>query len=124
LPPLWNPDWKFVIQRASHAIVLGRVDHLPGGLYRPGIKPEIGDQVRFHIEHSMLSWPTPLDINFITGRSLSWKRHVYYRLVWAKPDGGRLEMLSPYDQYFYENWASGFMTRADTTELIRVDIRP
>lgn len=117
-------DRRFVVQSANHAIALGRVDDSLGGGHRPGIKPEIGDNAQFHIEHSMLSWPTPLDINFITGHSPSWKRHVYYRLVWEKPDGGRLEMLWRYEQYFYENWASGFMTRADTTGLIRVDIRP
>jgi hypothetical protein len=33
-------------------------------------------------------------------------------------------MVWRYEQYFYENWASGFMTRAGTTGLIHVDIRP
>ena len=42
----------------------------------------------------------------------------------GQADGGRLEMLWRYEQYFYENWASGLMTRAGTTGLIRVDIRP
>ena len=119
-----DSDRKFVLQSASHAIALGRVDDSLDGGHGPGIKPGAGDKAQFHIEHSMLSWPTPLDINFISGHSPSWKRHVYYRLVWEKPDGRRLEMLWRYEQYFYENWASGFMTRTDTTGLIRVDIRP
>ena len=118
-----DPDREFVVQSANRAIVLGRVDDSLGGRGL-GIKPEPGDKAQFLIEHSMLSWPTPLEINFMTGHSPSWKRHVYYRLVWEKPDGDRLEMLWRYEQYFYENWASGFMTRVGTTGLIRVDIRP
>lgn len=38
--------------------------------------------------------------------------------------GGRLEMVWRYEQYYYDNWASGFITRAGTTGLIRVEIRP
>ncbi len=103
---------------ANHAIALGRVgDSL-------GVKPQPGDKARFQIERSMLSWPTPLAINFMSGHSPSWKRHLYYRLVWENRDGGRLEMVWRYEQYFYEDWASGFMTRAGTTGLIHVDIRP
>ena len=112
---------RFVVQSANHAIALG---HVEGGGPVLAIKPQSGDKAQFQIEHSILSWPTPLDINFMTGHSPSWKRHVYYRLVWDRPDGGRLEMFWRYEQYFYENWASGFMTRAGTTGLIRVDIRP
>ncbi len=119
-----DPDRKFVLRCAGHAIALGRVDDSLGEGRGPGLKPEAGDKAQFHIEHSRLSWPTPFDINFMSGHSPSWKRHVYYRLVWKKRAGGRLEMLWRYEQYFYENWASGFMTRADTTGLIRVDIRP
>ena len=112
---------RFVVQSANHAIALGQVEGGGPGL---AIKPQSVDKAQFQIEHSILSWPTPLDINFMTGHSPSWKRHVYYRLVWDRPDGGRLEMFWRYEQYFYENWASGFMTRAGTTGLIRVDIRP
>jgi hypothetical protein len=113
-----DPDRQFVVQTADHEIALGRVDD------SLGVKPPPGDKARFQIERSMLSWPTPLAINFMTGHSPSWKRHLYYRLVWEKPEGGRLEMVWRYEQYFYEDWASGFMTRAGTTGLIRVDIRP
>jgi hypothetical protein len=113
-----DPDRQFVVQIANHAIALGRVDD------SLGMKPTPGDKARLQIERSMLSWPTPLAINFMTGHSPSWKRHLYYRLTWEKLDGGRLEMVWRYEQYYYDNWASGFMTRAGTTGLIRVDIRP
>jgi hypothetical protein len=115
---------QFVIRSAGHSISLGRRDDSLGEDRRPAIKPEPDDRARFSIARSMLSWPTPLDFNFMTGQSPSWKRHLYYRLVWEKPNGARLEMVWRYEQYFYERWASGFMTRQGTTGLIRVDIRP
>lgn len=117
-----DPARQFVLESRGHAIALGEVAESSGE--NRGIKPGPGDKAWFRIEHSMLSWPTPLAINFMTGHSPSWKRHVYYRFVWEKPDGARLEMLWRYEQYYYESWASGFMTRAGTTGLIRVDIRP
>ncbi|MBA3651397.1 MAG: hypothetical protein H0W66_07970, partial [Chthoniobacterales bacterium] len=82
-----NPARQFVAQKLGHAIVLGRVDE------SLGVNPPAGDKARLRIERSMLSWPTPLAINFMTGHSPSWKRHLYYRLTWEKPDGGRLEMV-------------------------------
>jgi len=115
---------QFVIQSAGHSISLGRLDDSLGEGRGPAIKPGPGDKARFNVERTMLSWPTPLDLNFMTGQSPSWKRHLYYHLVWEKPNGGRLEMVWRYEQYFYEHWASGFMTRQGTTGLIRVDIRP
>ena len=115
-----DPARQFVVQSANHAIVLGRVDESLGNV----LKPEPGDKARLQIERGLLSWPTPFEINFMSGHSPSWKRHLYYRLVWEKPDGGRLEMVWRYEQYFYDSWASGFMTREGTTGLIRVDIRP
>ena len=114
-----DPGRQFVVESAGHAIALGPVEK-PAGVLRP----EPGDKARFRIEHSMLSWPTPLELNFLSGQSPSWKRHVYYRLSWEKPDGGRLEMVWRYEQWFYQGWASAFMTRAGSTGLIRVDIRP
>jgi hypothetical protein len=113
-----DPAREFVVQTPGHAIVLGRL----GDSF--GIKPAVGDKARFQIEHSIMSWPTPLAMNFMTGYSPSWKRHVYYRLSWEKPDGARLEMVWRYEQWFYENWSSGFMTTPASTGLIRVDIRP
>jgi hypothetical protein len=115
---------QFVIQSAGHSISLGRLAESLGEGRAPAIKPEPADKARFSIGRGMLSWATPLDINFMSGHSPSWKRHLYYRLVWEKPNGGRLEMVWRYEQYFYESWASGFMTREGTTGLIRVDIRP
>ena len=119
-----DPAREFVVQSGGDVIVLGRVEDSPGEGRGTAVKPEPGDQARFRIERSMLSWPTPLEINFMSGHSPSWKRHLYYRLIWEKPAGGRLEMVWCYEQYYYDHWASGFMTREGMTGLIRVDIRP
>jgi hypothetical protein len=87
--------------------------------------PQAGDDASVSIRRSLLSWPTPLDFNFMTGQSPSWKRHLYYRLLWRKQSGAKLEMTSRYEQYFYpgNGWASGMMTREGETGLIRVDIQ-
>jgi hypothetical protein len=87
--------------------------------------PPAGDDASIEIRRSILNWPTPFDLNFMTGQSPSWKRHLYYRLLWKKPSGTKLEMLWRYEQYFYpgNGWASGFMTRQGTTGLIRVQIK-
>jgi hypothetical protein len=88
--------------------------------------PPAGDDAFIEIRRSILSWPTPFDLNFMTGQSPSWKRHLYYRLLWKKPSGANLEMLWRYEQYFYpgNGWASGFMTHEGSTGLIQLDISP
>jgi hypothetical protein len=85
-----------------------------------------GDDASLAIRRSVFSWPTPLDFNFMTGRSPSWKRHVYYQLRWKKSSGATLTMLWRYEQYFYpgNGWGSGFMTREGFTGLSQLDIRP
>jgi hypothetical protein len=89
------------------------------------VVPSAGDDASIEIRRSILSWPTPFDLNFMTGHSPSWKRHLYYRLLWKKPSGAKLEMLWRYEQYFYpgNGWASGFMTREGSTGLIQVAMK-
>jgi hypothetical protein len=88
--------------------------------------PPAGDDASIQIRRSILTWPTPFEINFMGGSSPSWKRHLYYRLLWKKPSGAKLEMLWRYEQYFYpgNGWASGFMTYKGSTGLIQLDITP
>ena len=87
--------------------------------------PPAGDDASIEIRRSILNWPTPFEVNFMTGHSPSWKRHLYYRVRWKKSSGANLEMLWRYEQYFYpgNGWASGFMTHQGSTGLIRVDIK-
>ena len=87
--------------------------------------PPSGDQALVATRHSVLSWPTPFDINLMTGQSPSWKRNVYQEIRWKKSSGANLEMVWRYEQFFYpgNGWASGFMTREGSTGLIRVEIK-
>ena len=79
--------------------------------------PPAGDDASIEIRRSILNWPTPLETNFMTGHSPSWKRHLYCRVRWKNSSGATLEMLWRYEQYFYpgNGWASGFMTRQGST---------
>jgi hypothetical protein len=88
--------------------------------------PPAGDDAFIEIRRSILSWPTPFEFNLMTGHSPSWKRHLYYRVLWKKSSGAKLEMLWRYEQYFYpgNGWTSGFMTHEGSTGLVQLDIRP
>jgi hypothetical protein len=83
-----------------------------------------GDQAFIATRHSVVSWPTPFGLNFMTGQSPSWKRHIYHEIRWKKPSDANLRMLWRYEQFFYPGtgWATGSMTREGSTGLIRVDI--
>jgi hypothetical protein len=87
--------------------------------------PPLGDQAFLATRHSVLSWPTPFEMNLMTGQSPSWKRHIYQEIRWKKSSGAKLQMLWRYEQFFYpgNGWTSGFMTREGSTGLIRVDIK-
>ena len=62
--------------------------------------PPSGDQAFLVTRHSVLSWPTPFDLNLMTGQSPSWKRHTYQEIRWKKSSGASLEMLWRYEQFF------------------------
>ena len=85
---------------------------------------QAGNDAALVVRRSALSWIEPFNFNFMTGQSPTWRRHVYYQLTWKKASGGKLEMLWRYEQYFYptNGWASGFMTRENSTGLVRIDV--
>jgi hypothetical protein len=87
--------------------------------------PPPGDQAFLVTRHSVLSWPTPFDMNFMTGQSPSWKRNIYQEIRWTKSSGANLQMLWRYEQFFYpgNGWTSGLMTREGSTGLIRVQVK-
>ena len=82
------------------------------------------DTATLSVEHSVLAWPNFFEVNFMTGNSPKWKRYIYRKLNWKKPNGAKLEMLWRYEQFFYQNdgWVDAFMVRPETTGLIRVEI--
>src|SRR5262249_24046449 len=86
--------------------------------------PPPGDQALLATRHSVLSWPTPFDMNLMTGKSPYWKRHSYQEIRWTKSSGAKLQMRWRYEQFFYpgNGWTSGFMTREGSTGLIQVEI--
>jgi hypothetical protein len=66
------------------------------------------DKASISLRQSVLGWLEPLNLNFMTGKSPSWKRHHYYQLIWKKPNGAKLEML----------WS----VNENKNALIRIDI--
>ena len=86
--------------------------------------PPAGDHALIVTRHSVFSWPTPFEINLMTGNSPSWKRHTYYEIRWKKSSGTNLQMLWRYEQFYYpgNGWAGGMMTHEGSTGLIRIQI--
>lgn len=80
----------------------------------------------FSIDRSLLSWPTPFRMNFMTGApTATWGRSLYYRLRWKKPTGVRLEMIWAFQQdYFADGGWTDVWTRGGSGGLICLDIRP
>jgi hypothetical protein len=90
--------------------------------YEFGCEP--GDRLSFTIDRSFLSWPTPFEMNFMTGVTTSWRRNLYYRLVWTKASGARLEMVWRAEDWFYRDtgWRGTAGANTVTTGLILIKI--
>lgn len=88
--------------------------------------PDAADELFFHVSQSLLSWPTPFQVSFLGGASPWWKRYVYYRLVWKKASGAKLDMLWRYEQQYYSSpgWKPPAMMWNSQTGLLSVNIRP
>jgi len=86
--------------------------------------PDPGDDVSLIVDRGILSWPTLLEMNFMTGKSPSWRRNLYYRFVWKKASGAKLAMVWRFEQGFYsdDGWTSGTMVREGSTGLVQVDV--
>lgn len=94
---------------------------------RPDIDfvPERGDRISLTASRSLVGWPTPFDFNFMM-QMPSWKRYVYYRLMWKKPSGAELKMFWRYEQDDYRGrgWTPPMMLWDSHTGLLQVDIPP
>jgi hypothetical protein len=88
--------------------------------------PPAGDDASLATRRSALSWPTPFEFNFMTGRSPAWRRHIYYQFHWKKSSGATLDILWRYEQNLYPgpSWGTAFMTGEGSTGLVRLEIRP
>ena len=124
-------DNQFAVASGGRVFALGPLKSTGenGGDYL-AVVPPTGDEAFFVTRRSALSWPTPFDLNFMTGHSPSWKRDLYYHLLWKKSSGATLEMIWRYEQSYSgqqlvpgTGWNSGFAVREGSTGLVRVDIK-
>ena len=117
---------RVILSTGGKSFILGpRTNPVdPSGRPEIDFVPDPGDELSFASRRSVFGWPTPFEFNFMM-RSPWWKRYVYYRLVWKKRDGAKLEMLWRYEQDYYSasGWTEPEMMWNWHTGLIRVDIR-
>lgn len=89
-------------------------------------EPQAGDKASISIRHSALCWVIPPD--FKTGRPFTWRRQLYYQLVWKRQSGAELEMLWRYEQPFsseHKAWLPNeSVYREGSTGLVGVEIKP
>ncbi|HEY1614230.1 MAG TPA: hypothetical protein VGF97_11110 [Rhizomicrobium sp.] len=87
---------------------------------------ESGDRLTFTRVQSRIPWPTPFELNFVTGHSPSWKRYRYWSLTLQKRSGPAVAMTWRYVEYYYEfqhGWADADMDADDPpTGLVRVTV--
>ena len=129
-PLRFQPDGNgmLAITTAGKSFVFGPLASQEGTnvgqlIYRFG--PEAGDETSFTMERSVLSWPTPLHINFMTGGPMStWSRTLFYRLRWKKPSGAKLEMVWKFQQHYEDGkgWLPAW-TKGGSGGLLGVEIR-
>jgi hypothetical protein len=87
--------------------------------------PDLDEKASFTLERSLISWPTPLEVNFMAGGPVAlWRRHLTYRLLWRKGSGAQLEMVWCYRQDFISSDGWRDVWPNSVAGLTRVDIRP
>jgi hypothetical protein len=81
-----------------------------------------GDEVVFSRDRSLIAWPTPFEMNWMTGHSPSWRRNLYYRLHWHKGSGESFDLVWRLEEGLYrdEGWSEA--SRLGTTGLIDYSI--
>jgi hypothetical protein len=117
-----DADNQLVLVKNGQSFALGsRAGMLSGG---DGVIPAVaagpGDATSVTLEHSLLSWPAPFEINFMTGYSPSWQRYLYYRLSWKKLSGAELYIVWRYRQDY--DAMNGWHGQG-AKESIRIEIR-
>jgi len=116
---------RVVLSKGQNSFVMGSLTLAsPSGRPDFNFRPEAGDEVSFTESKSLLPWPTPFQINWLGGSSPWWKQYVYYRLVWKKPAGARLEMRWRFERDYYsgKGWTEPLMMWNSQTGLLSVSI--
>jgi hypothetical protein len=93
---------RLVLTTGGESFVLGpRTNPVdPSGRPEIYLLPEDGDEVTFRGARSLIGWPTPFEIQFMT-RAPWWKRYVCYRLTGKKRSGARMDMSWRYEQDYF-----------------------
>ncbi len=121
-----DPNNRLILTVADRGMVLGiRAGTMQGGDGAiSAYTAEPGDTASMTLERSWLSWRTPFEMNFMTGYTHSWRRHLYYRLTWTKASGEHLDMLWHSEQGFHrdDGWNPAGGDESNTG-LIRAEIR-
>ena len=116
-----------VLKSGGRSFILGPRTNPVDKSGRPDIDllPEQGDEISLTARRSLVGWPTPFDYTIMVS-SPSWRRYVYYRLVWKKRSGATLEMTWRYEQDYYRGrgWVDPAMMWDFRTGLLVVAIRP
>lgn len=118
---------RVILSSGARLFALGRCTRrMPARTGEFQFVPAAGDDVSLVVSRSLISWPTPFELNFMTGAAPSWKRDLYYRLRWKKPSGAQLTILWRFEQGFYhdDGWTAGTMTRAGSTGLLQLTLSP
>lgn len=117
---------RVVLESGGRQFPLGPGHAVPyiGGMPKFEFAKDTGDEVLLTVEQSRFAWPTPFEMNFMTGYAPSRKRNVYLRLSWAKRSGAKLEMVWKAEQGYYQRdgWLPPRIERV-TDGLIHVNIQ-
>jgi hypothetical protein len=115
-----------VLISGGHSFTFGPRTNPVHSSGRPDITfiPNAHDAATLITTRSLLSWPTPLPVNFMV-RTPWWKRYVYYRLVWKKASGSELTMLWRYEQDYFagSGWTDPAMMWNFQTGLLQANVR-
>jgi len=121
-----NSDNRVVLKTGKKSFALGPrtnpVDH--SGRVDLDFLPEPGDSLLFTTHRSLIGWPTPFEIHWLSSRSPWWKRYVYYTLTWKKASGAVLKMRWRYEQQYYTatGWTTPEMMWNSQTGLLTIAI--
>jgi hypothetical protein len=118
---------RIVLASGGRRFVLGPRTNPIDASGRPDLDfvPDRGDTLSLTATRSLVGWPTPFEVDFMTSPP-SWKRYVYYRLIWRKSSGAELRMSWRYEQDYFRGrgWTTPVMMWNFHTGLLGVDIRP
>jgi hypothetical protein len=103
-----NPAGRLTLHTQGKAFPLGTLigpKPTNGPLEFP-FTADDGDVVSFTRYHSLLGWPTPFEVNWLGGRSPTWRRNLYHRLSWHKRSGEALSLLWRFEEGLFrdEGW--------------------